>query len=140
MHAIQGNLTVECYSVVVVTSRSSTFIQLTHFQVIVSLSSKTRVQYLALRLLNPGLPLGLEAPIMTPNGVIFLFFSCGGHLLMVDCWICLLAVVVALLLSYCQNYSCCTLPRCHEQLFATAKAASCPIPCCAAYASQCACL
>ena len=23
-----------------------------------------------------GLPLGLEAPVMTPNGVIFLFFSC----------------------------------------------------------------
>ena len=23
-----------------------------------------------------GLPLGLEAPVMTPNGVTFLFFSC----------------------------------------------------------------
>ena len=25
-----------------------------------------------------GLPLGLEAPVMTPNGVIFLFFLCIG--------------------------------------------------------------
>ena len=27
-----------------------------------------------------GLPLGLEAPVMTPNGVIFLFFSFFGRL------------------------------------------------------------
>ena len=25
---------------------------------------------------SPGLPLGLEAPVMTPNGVNFLLFSC----------------------------------------------------------------
>ena len=34
-----------------------------------------QAQLLALTMSSPGLPLGLEAPVMTPNGVNFLFFS-----------------------------------------------------------------
>ena len=37
-----------------------------------------------------GLPLGLEAPIMTPNGVIFLFlFTLGIHMLTGELCTCL---------------------------------------------------